>query len=159
MASFKVLNAEGQAIAIDDLDKEACELWGVEYRDKDYATPFIKKPFTNPDNLEGVALTRAKLIYEMDAPSLNWFDMIGAKIAYSWYKAVTWSEIKTEIISGCAYHFFNGSSELVATCGDGDDKRLPDELNFKLACYVEFTRPFINLIDHWNKKGYIPVKL
>lgn len=160
MAQFKVLKADGQAITINDLDREACELWGKEFDDEEYATPFKYEPFSNPDNLEGIELTRAKFRHESNKPMLNWFDMIGAKIAFSGRSSISWEDIKQEIISGvCTSYFFNKERQLVLTIGEGDNIKLTDDLSFRLACYIEFVRPFINLVDNWKAKGYQPIKL
>lgn len=158
-AQFKILNADGKAIPINDLDREACELWGKEYDDDEYANPFTPEPFTNPNNLEGIELTRAKIRHRIEAPTLNWFDMIGSKIAFCRYSSTSWEDIKQEIMSGVSHKFFSEDRQLTPIVGEGNNTRLPDDLSFKLVCYVEFVRPFIDLIDSWKDKGYQPITI
>lgn len=52
--SFKINNKEGEGVLINDLDREACEFWGVEFNEKQYASPVPNFP--------------------------NWFDCIGLYI-------------------------------------------------------------------------------
>lgn len=73
MAQFQILDKEGDAITIDNLDKEVCELWNKEYSTKNYANPFI-------------------VTEDGEEPYLkeNWYDSVGWSIAYS--KTTTWSQ-------------------------------------------------------------------
>ena len=43
MNKFEILNKEGKAITMAELDKEAAEFWGKEIDPKNYANPFPKK--------------------------------------------------------------------------------------------------------------------
>lgn len=40
MNSFRILNAEGKAITMGELDKEAAAFWNKEVHPKNYANPF-----------------------------------------------------------------------------------------------------------------------
>ena len=157
-AQFKVLDAQGVAIPINTLDEEACELWGIEVHPKEYATPF-KRKFTNPDNLEGRELALAELRFQIDAPTLNWFDMIGSKIAFNHSRAVTWSMIREEIVESVIVYKLLEGSKLVDTEKVDDVPVLKEDISVAIACGIEFVRPFIELINLWESQGYSPVKL
>ena len=43
MNSFQILNTNGQALTMKELDKEAAEFWGKEVDPKYYANPFPNK--------------------------------------------------------------------------------------------------------------------
>jgi len=56
---FQILNAERVALSINDLDREACAFWGVEYNDRKYARPKME---------------------DGDVLDTNWFDCVGLYI-------------------------------------------------------------------------------
>lgn len=75
------------AITMGTLDKEAADSFGVEYSEKDYASPY-------PDFMFG---------------SLHWFDIIGAAITRLELGEHTWDEVITEYANADnpAYEPFN----------------------------------------------------
>lgn len=70
MSAFQILNKDGIAIPINELDKEICELWGVPIHPKRYAmeNPREYYPEGNKGNYDYVS-------------QANWFDTIGYMIA------------------------------------------------------------------------------
>lgn len=83
--SFKILNSEGEAINIHELDAEAAAFWDKEVDEKWYATPF--KPLKN-----------ATMRERMDHHRMNnnWFDTIGWQIHYK--QCTTWDEVRINLI-------------------------------------------------------------
>lgn len=84
--SFQIHNAQGKAISIADLDKEACELWGKEVHPKNYAYPQHR-----PEKFDSYA-DELKFLRLLE----NWFDKIGYKIHSG---TTTWSSLKEEILA------------------------------------------------------------
>lgn len=88
--SFQILNSQGVAIPINDLDKEVCEFWGKEYSEKNYANPYIEREDGSTPYLKD-----------------NWFDAIGWSTHAS--KANTWGQAlqyfaniyEMDIVSAC----------------------------------------------------------
>lgn len=131
--SFEIHNAQGHAILIEQLDKEACELWSTEVHPKNYASPsdipsvkamyFIEK--------EG----REKYLNEVKfwTERQNWFDWIGWKI----HSGInTWEDLRKDIITP-----YEEKGLLEAA------KELPTIWGF------------IDLINLWESKGYTPVQV
>lgn len=138
MSSFQIHDASGQAISINNLDKEACELWGTEVHKKDYASPSdipeIKaRYFTehNPEEHRKPLLDECKFWMERQ----NWFDWIGWKIAQG---NTSWEGLREEILTPYRKHG-EGMMEYIKT-----DPRIWG---------------FIDLINLWEHKGYTPVQL
>ena len=78
--SFQIIDNTGDPIAIDVLDREVCELWGVEYDIKWYAKPNPRSHYE--ESFKGA--------YEHAAQN-NWFDSIGYAIHSK--KLNTWEEV------------------------------------------------------------------
>lgn len=123
---FQILDKEGKALEINQLDREACELWKVDYDEKYYAYPEI--PFENKDNLEGIELTKAKFKHKLNQP-INWFDSIGWEI-HQYGKSL--EQIKKDYIG--KYRSFELTIDEIMT--------------IKPFC------DYINLLDLWIQKGY-----
>lgn len=70
MNKFQILDKNGNAIAINDLDKEVCELFDISYHPKEYCKLGKRSDFTN--DIKGS--------WEY-ACVPNWFDIIGWKIS------------------------------------------------------------------------------
>lgn len=69
--SFQIHSPEGRVIPIDELDKEACELWKVEYHPACYAHPQLDNYYTN-----------------------NWFDSIGWAIHHPEMYTKGWNDVR-----------------------------------------------------------------
>lgn len=67
--AFQILNASGEAIAINTLDEEVCQLWNCEVQAKSYAVPCKREAFD--PGFKG----------DMDYwKQTNWFDSVGFAI-------------------------------------------------------------------------------
>ncbi len=122
MNSFQILDKNNNPIAINELDKEACELWNKAVDTKQYAYPEVK-----PEKFESY-----KDSFNFYCGLTNWFDKIGWKIAQG---RESWNTIKEEILEP-----FKEFSK------DEIDNYLP-------------VAGYINLINHWESKGYTPKQI
>ena len=165
---FQIKNAEGVAISLNDLDIEAATFWGKKVEEKSYADPTPE--FTNPDNLEGDELFRAKMKHEFSRWS-NWKDQIGWYIAYQKNYTSGWNNV---IYTMCAESFGRkilGDEYTLPEfkryeyprIEDGiiqDDPiktiHLPDDIEEKIYGAIQYYKPYIALIKHWESLGYIP---
>jgi len=135
---FQIQTSEKKAIAINDLDIEACALWGHEVDKKAYAKPLSRDKFEN------------SMDYHFQS---NWFDAIGGMIAHPskspYYSG--WKEIKHGFIKlHMASHYFKG---------DTLECQSPEYIAEAYKHVVKYVEPYLSLIDHWESKGYIPVKI
>jgi len=141
MSTFRILNSNNEIIPINDLDKEAAAFWNKEVKPRYYANPTPE--FTNPDNLQGIELTKAQIKHGFNE-SINWFDSIGWQIANPSVKYTTgWDNIKCCLLS------IHTESLALSTI---------EEQIIILKSANEYVQPYFDLIDHWVSKGYIPVK-
>jgi hypothetical protein len=137
--SFQIRNKEGQALFINDLDREACALWDKAYDEKQYVTPW--KPDPEKSDLENT----------ISEVSGNWFDVIGHCIhspqVDHWGKG--WIPVKMSMslrhVNFALYDYFSKKAEMSETL---------DKIKFSL----EYLKPYFDLIDHWEAKGYTPHK-
>lgn len=158
---FQIHNAEGKAISIKELDVEAATFWGKEVHPTSYACPQMRKKDESGWN------------YAMRY--VNWFDVIGWCIHNQGHACSGWSNVvSTMIAETIGMHFIDTSEgykerpvpiiefveckELVN--GEVKSKlHLPDKIEEKIYCTLQFYKPYIELINHWQSKGYVPVKI
>lgn len=136
---FQIKNAEGEALTMGALDKEAADFWGVEVHPKYYASP---------------------------NQGLNWFDTIGYAITDSDnyrtsytnfgdpYKEIAWVEVANRMT------LCNVSDLLVkGKRVDGKYKMqvvTPEEVVKTAKLLSEMFKPFFDLMKYWEDKGYTP---
>ena len=86
--AFQIVDKEGKAVTLSELDKQAAEVWGVEVDEKHYAAPTKD---------------------EMKVSGLNWYDTIGFRIANPNQRWATgWKNVLNELFITC----MNGCAEL-----------------------------------------------
>lgn len=142
MNKFQILNKDGVAIAIKELDKEAATFWNKEVDDKYYANPY---PELTEDTIEAT-------IQNADNISQNWFDTIGWQIANLEEFTQGWSAVAEQMVQ-------------VYLCTGMLDAN--DRISFvsrELALFyfdmiVKKLQPYIDLINYWREKGYTPVQI
>ena len=148
MNTFKILNAEGKALTMEELDKDAAAFWGKEVDPEHYANPFPKEKGAYAN-----ALNNAK----------NWYDIIGWNIANIPSKNVSWyavaHEMTAEYIRSCIMPFYDGEPIEIAEFVGDNETHLEESCETSLFYTLNFYRPFIDLINHWMAKGYTPVKI
>ncbi len=134
--SFQILTSDKQGININALDAEACAFWNKPVQPKSYCTP-----------REGTAEH-----HYMDS-GVNWFDSIGWNIHSNnsinhkrYDGTITWQMVKESmcLIQIDVLKLLNESDELILR---------------KIKFNKEYLKPYFDLIDHWEAKGYIPVQI
>ena len=134
MNSFQILDRNNEPISINQLDQEAASFWGKEVDKKYYANPFKKKEFVNSSNLEGEELKQAKETFKLKNRILQ--------NAYNWHT----------VLAKSIPNITNSNWECV-TSSIIDEVEKGEELKPIMA---EIYQPFLDLIKHWEKKGYTP---
>lgn len=140
MNSFQILNKDNKAIKINDLDLEASIFWNVPIHPKQYANP-------------------------MYHPNSNWFDVIGWNIANQGHECSGWANVVSTMMATSIGMKLIDTSEgykdrAVLIKGfepikDNDNiLKLPDEVELDIYGILTFYKPFIELINHWQSKGY-----
>lgn len=72
---FMIKDKDGNAIVINELDREACEFWNKTLDSRDYATP--------------------------KGSMSNWFDVIGYRIHSPGNYTKGWNNVKNDLLVGC----------------------------------------------------------
>ena len=160
MNKFEILNKEGKALTMGELDKEAAEFWGKEVHPKHYANPF-------PDK---VADERASFAERMKIErenawnnNFNWFDIIGWNIAnqgtytYGWQNVVY--TMVTQTLGECLVRLNKDEPIKLAEFVGDTEIHLESSWEEKLYSTINYYKPFVDLINHWMAKGYMPVKV
>lgn len=160
MNSFQILNKDGKALTIAKLDKEAAEFWGKEVHPKHYANPF-------PDKVadEGASFAERMKIERENAlnNSSNWFDIIGWNIANQGNYTSGWQNVVhtmvAESLGECLVNLNKDKPIKLAEFVGDKELHLEDSWEIKLFHTLNYYKPFVDLINHWMAKGYIPVKV
>lgn len=137
MNMFQIHDKDGKAININTLDQEACDLWDTQVDNKpkgSYASPYdkpeVKEKYMRGDHkFNGIGGEVA-----FWAQRENWFDTIGWKIAQG---KTSWKGLRDEFLE--IYRKYN----------------IPEE-DLKKDARIW---GFVELIDLWESKGYIPVSM
>lgn len=165
--AFRILDQNGEGIKINDLDKEAAEFWGKEVNDS-YMTP--RKILPIPVDASEEDKTKLQRINLTRETSGNWFDVIGYQISDPIlnrnYHGTDWKKVKANL---CAAVFDSSYSVITPDMGDEDkfdelSKNDNEAKEFKtlenrLMGNAYYLAPYLALIDHWDSKGYKPVKI
>ena len=160
MAAFRILDKDGKALTMAELDKEAAEFWGKEVHPKHYANPFPDKVAS-----EDAPLSEKIRIEHENALNngSNWFDIIGWNIANQGNYTTGWRNVVrtmvAENLGECLVHLNKDKPiELAKFVGD---KELHLESSWEIELYgtLNYYKPFVDLINHWSAKGYVPVKI
>ena len=153
MNAFQILNAEGKALTMAELDKEAAEFWGKEVDPKHYANPFPKVEGNSFSAIQTNALNNTQ----------NWFDIIGWNIAHQGNYTSGWQNVAhtmvTETLGECLVSLHKGESIKLAKFVGDNNIHLEEETELQLFTTLNYFKPFIDLINYWMAKGYTPVKV
>lgn len=134
--SFEIHNPQDEAINLSELDKEAAAFWGKEAHPSNYAAPLG----SNKDD--------ASVDEILKAMRGNWYDIIGWNIHHqssNWtsgwnnIKASMWSVVSTSMYE---YIFLED-----------------DTLTLHIEGAKAYLKPYFQLIDYWESKGYKPVQV
>lgn len=140
---FQILDAQGVALTLGQLDIEAAKFWGKKVSEKKYAYPNkeINKE-TNPE-LTDLAIE----VHNASICGNNWKDVIGFSITQIHEFSDSWDDV---IISMMDYSLIKGLRHSF------DGFVLKQESINSLNKMLQFYAPHIQLIEYWRAKGYIP---
>lgn len=166
MNAFQILNPQGEPLSMKQLDAEAAAFWSKEVDEKWYANP--TPVFVNDKNLEGAELSEAKFRHEMRQAS-NWYDTIGWNIANQGNQCSGWSNVvATMMAMQLGMKFIDLDHDyktgpivikepvLIELPDDKCEVNFPDKLAIQLWATVNYFKPYIELMNHWQSKGYMP---
>lgn len=157
MAGFQILNKDNQAITINELDKEAAEFWGREFDKRMFASP---KPHGYEEMTE---------IQKIQSTLANWYDTIGWNIAHQGNYTSGWNNVINSMMSERIGHAVLGDSFAIPEMqhyeipnSDGTSKNVMhfnDDMEVELYWTLQYYKPYLELIRHWEAKGYTPKKV
>ena len=160
MNKFQILDKDAKALTIAELDKEAAEFWGKEVHPKHYANPFPEKRASEDAPLS----EKMRIKYENARNNAcNWFDVIGWNIAnqgtytYGWQNVV--HTMVTENLGECLVSLRENEPIKLAEFVGDTEIHLESSWEKELYSIINYYKPFIDLINHWMAKGYMPVKV
>ena len=160
MNAFKILDKNGKALTMGELDKEAAEFWGKEVHPKHYANPFPNKVAS-----ENATISEKIKIEHENARNngSNWFDIIGWNIANQGNCTTGWQNVVhtmvVQSLGDCLVSLRRDKPiELAEFVGD-TEIHLGNSWEEELYSTLSYYKPFVDLINHWMAKGYIPVKV
>lgn len=156
MKKFQILNKDGVALTISQLDAEAAKFWGKEVHPKNYANPF---PDVMPkdDSLKSyIEAERENAIND----SLNWYDTVGYTIANQGDYTTGWNNvINTMVTESLGRAILGKQFEIPEFIQVGNEQHLPEQVEMRINAVLNYFKPFVNLIKHWESKGYTPVSI
>ena len=156
MNEFQILDKEGKALSMRQLDNEAAAFWGKEVDPKWYATPPV-----DTTGMSEVQKIRADM-------AGNWFDKIGWHIATVREYSGGWKDvIRTMIGESLISSFISDEKEssekpiqVYYMTGDPEVKlELHIESEMGVYAALNYFKPYIELINHWHSKGYTPKQI
>lgn len=162
MNSFRILNAEGKAITMGELDKEAAAFWNKEVHPKNYANPFPDVIVSEDASFE--EKMQAEMANARNS-SLNWYEIIGWNIANQGDYTSGWQNVvhtmMAESLGNCLLNINQGEPIEIAHFIKHDNNQLHLEDSYEARIYatLNYFKPFVDLINHWMSKGYTPEKI
>ena len=95
--------------------------------------------------------------------ALNWYDIIGWNIAQQGNYTTGWQNVvytmAAENLGRRLIDLHKDKPIKLATFVGDDTIHLEDSYEKKLYATFNYYKPFIDLINHWMDKGYVPVKV
>ncbi len=130
--NFQILDANKNPISLIQLNQEAAEFWNLEPSSKYYV-----KPSKN---------------------HLNWFDVIGGAIINKRNYYSGWTDVVNNLWEAQSegINIQGGFNKETNTL---DDISIIPMTSERFNNIVEYLKPYIDLINHWNKKGYQSKKI
>ena len=160
MNAFRILNANGEALTMKELDAEAAAFWGKEVNPENYANPFPEVEVSeNASDYEKIRVQNTNALNN----ALNWYDVIGLNIANQGNYTSGWQNVAytllVETLGQCLIHLHKDKPIKLAEFVGDDTVHLDERYETKLYFTINLYQPFVDLINHWMTKGYIPVKV
>lgn len=143
MYGFQILNSNGVSISINELDKEACEFWGVKLHPKHYASPENER--------------------------INWYDSIGWNISIT--EKPTWRKVIKSLVYDSFFDGLvvedkeskqNHFAKFLVTGQNEEGENilhLQDDTEIQIYITMQVHQKYIDLINHWTSKGYQPKQM
>lgn len=169
MNSFMIKDAQGNGIALSELNKEIATFWGKEVEDGRYVHPYAPSV---PEDDSIQARMRADADDTNNCISLNWKQFLGWNIANLDPHTSGWSAVAEQLMRDVfAYSLMkvedDGKITLpqleVTDIRSGEDKGVTVKSNdyrlYFLAEGIKKYKPFIDLINYFKEKGYVPVQI
>ena len=160
MNKFQILDKDANALTMAELDTEAAEFWGKEVHPTLYANTFPDKKISKDTPYsEAVRIERENAMNNVS----NWFDVIGWNIAnqgtytYGWHNVV--HTMVTEKLGECLVSLRENEPIKIAEFVGDTEIHLESSWEEALYSTLNYYKPFIDLINHWMAKGYMPVKV
>lgn len=156
MKKFQILNKEGVALTLSQLDGEAAKFWSKEIHPKNYANPF-PEVIPKDDSMKSRIDAETRNAYNN---SSNWFDIIGWSVANQGHYTTGWNNvIDTMVTESLGHAILNDQFELPEFIQVGNEWHLPEQVEIKVYATLKYFKPFVDLIKHWESKGYVPVSI
>lgn len=159
MKKFQITDENNNPIAITKLDAEAAKFWNKPVDEKYYANPFEEK--VAPED----ASMKEKIQVEMhnaQLAQLNWFEIIGWNIANQGNYTSGWNNVIHTMMTESLGTAILGREYKVPNFEDTDNNgklHLPVNIEEHIYSTLQYFKPFVELIRHWESKGYKPVSL
>ena len=64
-----------------------------------------------------------------------------------------------ENLGECLINLYEDEQIIIAEFVGGRELHLADSWEIKLFNALNYYKPFVDLINHWSAKGYVPVKI
>lgn len=159
MKKFQITDANNTPIAIAKLDAEAAAFWNKPVDEKYYAYPFTEE--VAPEN----ATMKERIQIEMhnaQLSQLNWFEIIGWNIANQGDYTSGWNNVIHTMMAESLGTAILGREYKVPEFEDTDHNEklhLPVNVEERIYNTLQYFKPFVELIRHWESRGYKPVAL
>lgn len=156
MKKFQILNQDGVALTMSQLDAEAAAFWGKEVHPKNYANPF---PVVQPKSDSLMDRIEAEQTNVRNS-SLNWYDIVGYTIANQGNYTTGWNNVINSLLSeNLGLAIIGEQFELPEFIQIGDELHLPRRIEIRINAVLNYFKPFVNLIKYWESKGYTPISI
>lgn len=162
MAQFQILNKEGIAISLNDLDAEIAKFWNKEVDGELFANPM-------PEVKESKTVTYMEACRENNLNnSLNWYDTIGWNITQLSDNNVSWKAVAEalirDLVMECVINTENDEITLASveitkeSTLEDITLKTKDRSMVGIVTALELFKPHIELINYLKDQGYQPVK-
>lgn len=160
MKGFQLIK-DGVAITMNKVDESAANFWNKQVHDKRYCCPYQKKEA--PAELSEGEKFRFNMKEETnEAISASWFDVIGRAIMEQGYYSEmnSWKNvIHTMCCESIGQTILGRDMELPDIKSKGDSIECDDKIIINLYVIVNYFKPYVELIKHWEKLGWKPRKV
>lgn len=159
MNAFRILDANGTALSIKQLDVEAAEFWNKPVHEKYYANPTQPIPITDDmSDDEQICIDIENACRE----TISWYDSVGWTIANQGNYTSGWPNVAHTLMATsfgeALLHIkhdepiglpsFHNTTET--------EVHLEDKYEINLMGLIQYYQPYVDLMNYWQSKGYVP---